>query len=58
MVEATGLKLWLLGYIECHALSIEFQEELSIGSKVVWEGQTHRQKGDLISLLIFFLRKR
>jgi hypothetical protein len=50
MVAATALKLWLRGHLQYHNLLTEFHKNLPIGSEVGTGGQTHRQRGDLISL--------
>jgi hypothetical protein len=58
MVEGSGLKVWRLGHLQWHDLSIEFHKNLPIGSKVIRGGDTDRQTGDLISLTFVFKESR
>jgi hypothetical protein len=46
-----GLKLLLLGPLEWNYIRTKFHENLPSGSKVISEGHTDRQTGDMRSLL-------
>jgi hypothetical protein len=51
MAEATRLKMWHQGHLQCHHLPTKFHENSHIGSKVISGTHTHTQAGDLIILL-------
>jgi hypothetical protein len=52
MVEAMGLKIRHRGPLQWHHLPTKSHENLPIGSTID-RGSTHRQNGDLISLIPF-----
>jgi hypothetical protein len=52
MVKAMGLKLLHRGSLAWNYFPTKFHENLPSGAKVI-SGDTHRQTGDLISLLSF-----
>jgi hypothetical protein len=53
MVETMGIKILYRDPLEWHYLGTKFYESLPSASKVI-SGGTHRQTGDLISLLYFW----